>query len=196
MYGAFILHVCHSVSGNSNKAPTDHFVCRLNCGWFVTCESLWIDVDRCGLIWMVDLLQVMHCGTGGWMWLDLNGWFVTGVALWDRRMDVAWPEWLICYRCCIVGQEGRCGLTWMARRCRTLVSNWTRQHVMRLWVTAPAISLASLLSLCWTVSSSLCTSSIPLPREFSVPTVPYMRTSHLVHSHFATVVNREFSEGR
>ena len=45
--------------------------------------------DRCGLTQMVDLLQVMHCGTGGSMWLDLNSSFVTGDALWDRRIDVA-----------------------------------------------------------------------------------------------------------
>ena len=29
--------------------------------------------DRCGLTLMVDLLQVLHCGTGGSLWLDLNG---------------------------------------------------------------------------------------------------------------------------
>ena len=59
---------------------------------------------------VVDLLQVNHCGS---MWLDLNGWFVTGESIWDRRIDVAWPEWLICSRWCIVGLEDRCGLTWM-----------------------------------------------------------------------------------
>ena len=135
-----ILQVCHSVSGNSTNAPSHHFFCRLNCGWFVTDESLWIDVawpewlicyrwinmgqedrcgltwmvdlfqvmhcgmeDRCGLTWMVDLFQVMHCGTGGLMWLDLNGWFVTGESLRGKKIDVAWPEWLICYRRIVAG---------------------------------------------------------------------------------------------
>ena len=183
-------------------------------GWFVTGVALWdrrIDVawpewlicyryiivgqeDRMGLTWMVDLLQVYHCWTERSMWLDLSGWFVTGISLLDRKIDVAWPEWLSCYRASIVGHNYRWSLTGMARRCRTLVSNWTRQHVMGS--LAAALALLLLLSLYWTVSSSLCTSSIPLLQYYPVPIGPQVRNSRLVHSHFATVVNREFSDGQ